>query len=68
MYENQINDLHQKLTVLPPLSKSSLERLMQEFMVSYTYNSNAIEGSTLTERETYLVLNDGLGISGKELR
>ena len=68
MYEKQIDELQRKLTALPPLSKSSLERLMKDFLVSYTYNSNAIEGSTLTERETYLVLNDGLGISGKELR
>ena len=68
MYEKQIDELLKKLSALPPLSKSSHERLMQEFMVSYTYNSNAIEGSTLTERETYMVLNDGLGISGKELR
>ena len=39
MYEKQIDELHHKLSALPPLSNSSLERLMKDFLVSYTYNS-----------------------------
>lgn len=68
MYENEIDALLQKLKNLPELSKSSYDRLMKDFTVSYTYNSNAIEGSTLTEQETYIVLNDGVSVSGKPLK
>ena len=44
-----------------------LERLNEEFTVEYTYNSNAIEGNTLTLRETDLVLR-GLTIDQKPLK
>ena len=37
-------------------------------MVEWTYHSNAIEGSTLTLRETKLILETGLTIGGKSLR
>ena len=46
-----------------PLTEGELERLTEEFAVEYTYNSNAIEGNTLTLRETDLVLR-GLTIDG----
>lgn len=39
-----------------PLTEGEAERLTEEFVVEYTYNSNAIEGNTLTLRETDLVL------------
>ena len=38
--------------------EGELERLNNEFVVEYIYNSNAIEGNTLTLRETDLVLHD----------
>lgn len=44
-----------------------MERLTEEFAVEYTYNSNAIEGNTLTLRETDLVLR-GLTIDRKPLK
>lgn len=50
-----------------PLTEGELERLNEEFIVEYTYNSNAIEGNTLTLRETDLVLR-GLTIDKKPLR
>lgn len=50
-----------------PLTKGELETLNQEFLVDYTYNSNAIEGNTLTLRETDLVLR-GLTINKKPLK
>lgn len=67
MFE-KIDELYKKLRALPPLSVATEERLMEEFMVRYTYNSNAIEGSTLTERETALVLKDDMTIEGKPLK
>ncbi|MGN0720378.1 MAG: Fic family protein [Anaerovoracaceae bacterium] len=50
-----------------PLTEGELERLNEEFAVEYTYNSNAIEGNTLTLRETDLVLR-GLTIDQKPLK
>ena len=50
-----------------PLTEGEMERLHEEFTVEYTYNSNAIEGNTLTLRETDLVLR-GLTIDKKPLR
>ena len=67
MFE-KIDELLAQLRALPPLSVAAEERLMEEFMVRYTYNSNAIEGSTLTERETALVLKDDMTIEGKPLK
>ena len=50
-----------------PLTAGEAERLNEEFIVEYTYNSNAIEGNTLTLRETDLVLR-GLTIDQKPLK
>lgn len=50
-----------------PLSEGEVERLTEEFVIEYTYNSNAIEGNTLTLRETDLVLR-GLTIDRKPLK
>lgn len=50
-----------------PLTEGELERLNEEFSVEYTYNSNAIEGNTLTLRETALVLK-GLTVDRKPLK
>ncbi len=50
-----------------PLTEGELERLTEEFIVEYTYNSNAIEGNTLTLRETDMVLR-GLTIDRKPLK
>jgi excisionase family DNA binding protein len=50
-----------------PLTQSELERLKEEFLIEFTYNSNAIEGNTLTLRETALVL-EGVTIDKKPLK
>lgn len=50
-----------------PLTDGVVARLNEEFIVEYTYNSNAIEGNTLTLRETDLVLR-GLTIDQKPLK
>lgn len=50
-----------------PLTAGEIERLTEEFTVEYTYNSNAIEGNTLTLRETDMVLR-GLTIDQKPLK
>lgn len=48
-----------------PLSVMALNRIKHELNLEWSYNSNAIEGNTLTLNETRLVLEDGLTIKGK---
>jgi Fic family protein len=50
-----------------PLTQGELERIRHDFVVEYTYDSNAIEGSTLTLKETALVL-EGVTIGEKPLK
>ena len=64
---DQIDRKKQELDGRRPLTEGELERLNEEFTVEYTYNSNAIEGNTLTLRETDLVLR-GLTIDQKPLK
>ena len=68
--ESLIPILEDKLELLKqrrPLTEGELERLNEEFLIEYIYNSNAIEGNTLTLRETDLVLR-GLTIDQKSLK
>jgi len=44
------------------------ENYYEWFITTYTYDSNAIEGSTLTLRETAMVLFEGISPSGRPLR
>ena len=50
-----------------PLTRGEAARLTEDFAVEYTYNSNAIEGNTLTLRETDRVLR-GLTVAEKPLK
>lgn len=43
-------------------------RIAQALELEYTFESNRIEGNTLTLRETDLVINEGLTVSGKSMR
>ena len=63
---SQIDGKKQLLDSLRPFTQGELERLNEEFVTEYTYNSNAIEGNTLTLRETDMVLR-GLTIDKKPL-
>ncbi|MCC8196716.1 MAG: Fic family protein [Ruminococcus sp.] len=50
-----------------PLTEGEVQRLHEEFTIEYTYNSNAIEGNTLTLDETAIVLQ-GLTVAQKPLK
>ncbi len=63
----QIDRKKAELDSRRPLTAGEVARLNEEFIVEYTYNSNAIEGNTLTLRETDLVLR-GLTIDRKPLK
>ena len=55
-----------ELELRSPLTVGETQRLNEQFAVEYTYNSNAIEGNTLTLRETDMVLR-GLTVDKKPL-
>lgn len=57
-----------QLDALRPFTAAALQRLREDFAIEWTYNSNSIEGNTLSLRETRVVLQDGLTIGGKTLR
>ncbi len=56
-----------RLSEMRPLTVGEVERLAEEFMIDFTYNSNAIEGNTLTLKETALAL-EGVTIDQKPLK
>ncbi|MEA2082878.1 MAG: Fic family protein [Thermodesulfobacteriota bacterium] len=62
---SEIDKLKQKLDASRPLLN---ETILQAIDIEYTYNSNRIEGNTLTLRETDIVINKGLTIGGKSMR
>ncbi|HXW72046.1 MAG TPA: Fic family protein [Methylocella sp.] len=57
-----------ELDCLRPLSASALAQLQKHYDVDLTYTSNAIEGNTLTLRETAEVIEHGITVGGKPLR
>lgn len=57
-----------ELDKLRPLPRAALQELKKQFEIELTYNSNAIEGNSLTLRETQLVLEHGITVKGKSLR
>lgn len=63
----RIDALKAELDRRRPLTQGELERLREEFLIEYTYHSNAIEGNTLTLQETALVL-EGITIDKKPLK
>lgn len=65
---NRLEHKKSQLDQLRPLPKAAIARLRGQIMAEWIYNSNAIEGSTLTLRETQLILDTGLTIGGKSLR
>jgi len=64
----EADELKSRWSAAKPLNKTQLHKMKEFFNVNYTYDSNRIEGSTLTMQETHLVVNEGLTISGKSMR
>ncbi|NLB40950.1 MAG: Fic family protein [Clostridiales bacterium] len=62
-----IDGLKAELDKRRPMTQGELKRMRDEFLVEFTYNSNAIEGNTLTLRETALAL-EGITIDQKPLK
>ena len=56
------------LDSLRPLPSQLVQKLWEQMQIEFTYNSNAIEGNTLSLRETQLVIQEGITVRGKSLR
>lgn len=72
---NHINDLFsridQKLKRLQkfrPLPQTAVKKLREKFQIEMTYNSNAIEGNSLTLKETFWVISEGVTVKNKPLK
>ncbi len=57
-----------RLDVLRPFSQAALLALQKSYDIDLTYTSNAIEGNTLTLRETAELIEHGITVGGKPLR
>ena len=66
MFEN-VDKLKARLDALRPLPVNTVKSLHEQMVLEWTYNSNAIEGNTLTIKETKVVL-EGITIGGKSMR
>ena len=51
-----------------PLPTIALQKIKESLSIEWTYNSNSIEGNTLSLRETQMVIQEGITIKGKSLR
>ncbi|MGL5356585.1 MAG: Fic family protein, partial [Cetobacterium sp.] len=63
----EINKKKLRLDELRPLSRETIKSIRESILLEWTYNSNAIEGNTLTLLETKVVL-EGITIGGKSIR
>ena len=64
----QCETFQQELWSYRPLSPETLMSLKEYYRIGTTYSSNAIEGNSLTESETKVIIENGLTIEGKPLR
>ena len=65
---SQADENNRILSAYRPLPPETLKSLREYYRVGLTYTSNALEGNSLTESETKVVIEDGLTIEGKPLR
>ena len=63
----EVDKLKEMLDKKRPLSKETIKSLKESVNLEWTYNSNGIEGNTLTLRETQVVL-EGITVGGKSIK
>lgn len=64
---SKIDDKKKILDSKRPIPRNTLNSLRENYVLEWTYNSNAIEGNTLTLVETKVVL-EGITVGGKSMR
>jgi Fic family protein len=57
-----------QIDILRPFEGNMLKQIKDYYKIGLTYTSNALEGNSLTETETKVILEDGLTVGGKPLR
>ena len=70
-YANRLADndkLQEKILAHRPLDTYEIKQLREYYRIGLTWSSNALEGNSLTESETKVVLEDGITIGGKPLK
>ena len=60
--------LQDKINKTRPITGRNLEKIKDYWRIGLTYSSNALEGNTLTQSETKVILEDGITVGGKPLR
>lgn len=66
-YFDEVDKLKRELDSKRPIPKATLKSLKETINLEWTYNSNGIEGNTLTLRETQIVL-EGITVGGKSIK
>lgn len=64
----KIDSIKSEINILRPFTDHVVKQLRDYYRIGLAYTSNAIEGNTLTESETKIVIEDGLTIGGKSLK
>jgi len=64
----KIDLIKSKIDAFRPIDAHLLKQLREYFRIGMTYSSNALEGNSLTETETKIVIEDGITIGGKPLK
>ena len=67
-YLARIAEKKSQLDALRPFPAAALKNIKENLTLEWTYNSNSIEGNTLTLQETKMVIEEGFTIKGKSLR
>jgi len=70
-FQSTFDRLYEKKQLLHssrPLPTIALNKIRESLSIEWTYNSNSIEGNTLSLRETQMVIQEGITVKGKSLR
>lgn len=65
---NELDEMKSRLDACRPLPPEIVKNLKEVYDIDWTYNSNAIEGNTLTYEETEMILKYGITVGGKTFR
>jgi Fic family protein len=65
---HEIDSLQKEIHSYKPLNSDFLKQIREYYKIGLTFSSNALEGNTLTESETKIVLEEGITIGGKPLK
>jgi Fic family protein len=65
---HEIDSLQKEINSYRPFDADFLKKLREYYKIGLTFSSNALEGNTLSESETKIVLEEGITIGGKPLK